>query len=159
MYVEQIDLQCTKSNSSLSLMNAVYGRRTTGILGYSHLTGESAGGQAEHVRVPRDAVNLLRVPEVTPYEKTLHLSDVVGTSGYNVWDTGDREGDSVAVWVSHQVPQPVISELKQAYRVAAMVRTNCNWPVRREMGAVVRCEVCHWYRQRALSAGLHCGED
>jgi D-arabinose 1-dehydrogenase-like Zn-dependent alcohol dehydrogenase len=80
-------------------MNALYGHRLAGIFGYSHLTGGFAGGQAEYVRVPKGAVNLLPVPDGVPDEKVLYLSDVVGTSYHNVVDTGVKEGDVVAVWV------------------------------------------------------------
>lgn len=88
---------CDRTNPS-TLMNAMYGHRLAGIFGYSHLTGGFAGGQAEYVRVPKGAVNLLPVPDGIADEKVLYLSDVVGTSFHNVVDTGVKEGDVVAVW-------------------------------------------------------------
>lgn len=45
---------------------ALYGTRTAGIFGYSHLTGGSAGGQAGYVRVPLCDVNLLETPDDVP---------------------------------------------------------------------------------------------
>ena len=57
-----------------SLMNAMYGHRIAGIFGYSHLTGGFAGGQAEYVRVPKGAVNLLPIPDGVPDgERSLKL--------------------------------------------------------------------------------------
>jgi len=47
----------------------MYGGRTAGIFGYSHLTGGYAGGQAEYVRVPLGDVNLLEIPDDVPDEK------------------------------------------------------------------------------------------
>lgn len=50
-------------------VKAMYGSRTAGIFGYSHLTGGFAGGQAEYVRVPLGDVNLLHIPDEVPDEK------------------------------------------------------------------------------------------
>lgn len=50
-------------------MKSMYGSRTAGIFGYSHLTGGFAGGQAEYVRVPFGDVNLLELPDDVPDEK------------------------------------------------------------------------------------------
>lgn len=56
----------TNSNTT---MKALYGGRTAGIYGYSHLTGGFAGGQAEYVRVPLGDANLLEIPDDVPDEK------------------------------------------------------------------------------------------
>ncbi|KAL2832556.1 chaperonin 10-like protein [Aspergillus cavernicola] len=89
--------QCEKTNEN-TITNAMYGKRTAGIFGYSHFTGGFAGGQAEFLRVPYGDVNLLRIPDEVPDEKALFLSDVVGTSWHCVVDTGVAKGDIVAVW-------------------------------------------------------------
>lgn len=47
----------------------MYGTRTAGLFGYSHLTGGFAGGQAEYVRIPLGDVNLLELPDDVPDEK------------------------------------------------------------------------------------------
>lgn len=65
---QKLSSQCEKTNSS-SLMKSMYGSRTAGIFGYSHLTGGFAGGQAEYVRVPFGDVNLLELPDDVPDEK------------------------------------------------------------------------------------------
>ena len=76
----------------------MYGARTAGIFGYSHLTGGYAGGQAEYVRVPLGDVNLLAIPDDVPDEKALYLSDVLPTAYNCVKDTAVYPGDSVAVF-------------------------------------------------------------
>ncbi|KAL3481455.1 chaperonin 10-like protein [Aspergillus californicus] len=88
---------CEKTNEN-TITNAMYGKRTAGIFGYSHFTGGFAGGQAEFLRVPYGDVNLLEIPDDVPDEKALYLSDVVGTSWHCVVDTGVEKGDIVAVW-------------------------------------------------------------
>jgi len=75
----QLYSQCEKTNEN-SITNAMYGKRTAGIFGYSHFTGGFAGGQAEFLRVPHGDVNLLPIPDEVPDEKALFLSDVIATS-------------------------------------------------------------------------------
>ncbi|KAF2454757.1 chaperonin 10-like protein [Lineolata rhizophorae] len=97
MCAAKLSSQCTRTNAS-TLEKALYGGRTAGMFGYSHLTGGFAGGQAEYVRVPFGAVNLLKVPRGVPDEKALYLSDVLATSWHCVVDTGVRKGSGVAIW-------------------------------------------------------------
>ncbi|KFG86269.1 S-(hydroxymethyl)glutathione dehydrogenase [Metarhizium anisopliae] len=59
--------QCKKTNAN-AIAKAIYGVRTAGMFGYSHLTGGIAGGQAEYVRVPFGDVNLLELPDDVPDE-------------------------------------------------------------------------------------------
>ncbi|OAA34936.1 S-(hydroxymethyl)glutathione dehydrogenase [Metarhizium rileyi] len=94
---KQQSSQCEKTNAN-SMVNAMYGGRTAGIFGYSHLTGGFAGGQAEYVRVPFGDVNLLELPDDVPDEKGLYLSDVLATSYHCVKDTVVAKGDSVAIF-------------------------------------------------------------
>lgn len=54
------------------LMEKMYGHRTGGIYGYTHMLGGWQGGQAEYNRVPYADVNLLPVPD--------HLKDEQGLS-------------------------------------------------------------------------------
>ena len=78
---------------------------TLGMLGYSHFTGGFAGGQAEYVRVPYGAVNLLPLPDNVPDEQGLYLSDVLCTAWHCVVDTGVKDGDVVAVWGAGPIGQ------------------------------------------------------
>lgn len=96
--------QCETTNAN-STMKAMYGGRTAGFFGYSHLTGGFAGGQAEYVRVPLADVNLLEIPDDVPDEKALFLSDVLCTSYHCVEDTGVNEGDKVAVFGAGPIGQ------------------------------------------------------
>lgn len=95
---------CEQTNSN-ELARRLYGRRTAGIFGYSHITGGFAGGQAEWVRVPYGDVNLLKLPDNVPDEKGLYLSDVLGTSWNAVVDTGVSESDVVAIWGAGPIGQ------------------------------------------------------
>ncbi|KAL1974764.1 hypothetical protein VTN31DRAFT_4968 [Thermomyces dupontii] len=97
---------CEKTNAN-ALANKLYGRRTAGMFGYSHLTGGFAGGQAEWVRVPYSDVNLLKLPADVPDEKGLFLSDVLATSWHAVVDTGVEKGDTVAIWGAGPIGQMV----------------------------------------------------
>ncbi|KAK3369917.1 hypothetical protein B0H63DRAFT_454147 [Podospora didyma] len=65
---QKLSSQCERTSSNTT-MKAMYGDRTAGLFGYSHLTGGFAGGQAEYVRVPLSDVNLLEIPDDVPDEK------------------------------------------------------------------------------------------
>lgn len=94
---KSLSSQCAATNASAT-ERTLYGSQTAGMFGYSHLTGGFAGGQAEYVRVPLGAVNLLPIPDAVPDERALYLSDVLCTSYHAVHDTGVEKGDEVAVW-------------------------------------------------------------
>ena len=105
MYCKRkLSSQCERTNSN-TIENAMYGSRTAGMFGYSHLTGGFAGGQAEYVRVPHGDVNLLKLPDDVPDEKGLYLSDVLATSWNCVVDTGVKDGDVVAIWGAGPIGQ------------------------------------------------------
>lgn len=95
--VQKLSSMCERTNSS-SVANAMYGHRTAGMLGYSHLTGGYAGGQAEYVRMPFGDVNLLRIPDGVSDEQALYLSDVLPTSYNCVVDTAIYGGETVGIW-------------------------------------------------------------
>jgi threonine dehydrogenase-like Zn-dependent dehydrogenase len=94
---QKLSSQCDLTNDS-TVQNVLFGSRTAGLFGYSHLTGGFAGGQAEWVRVPYGDVNLLELPDDVPDELGLYLSDVLATSYHGVQDTRVYPGDSVAIW-------------------------------------------------------------
>ncbi|BGP36635.1 hypothetical protein JCM10449v2_000536 [Rhodotorula kratochvilovae] len=97
MCEKKLSSACVKTNNS-SLMNAMYGNRTCGMLGYSHFTGGFAGGQAEYVRIPYGDANCVKVPEGVYDEDALYISDSLVTSFHQVEDTGVEEGDIVGIW-------------------------------------------------------------
>lgn len=69
---------CDETNASKE-QEVMYGHHTAGLLGYSHLTGGYAGGQAEYLRVPLADVNCIKVPQDIPDEKVLFISDILST--------------------------------------------------------------------------------
>src|SRR5579875_237379 len=52
---------CETTNPNAGMAEKLFGHPTSGIFGYSHLTGGYAGGQAEYVRVPFADVNHLKI--------------------------------------------------------------------------------------------------
>jgi len=88
---------CASTNPSAD-QEAMYGHRSGGFFGYSHMTGGYEGGQAEYVRVPFANLNTLKVPEGMPDEKVVLLSDILPTAwhGCEMGDVGP--GRNVAIW-------------------------------------------------------------
>lgn len=122
---QKLSSQCEKTNSN-TIENAMYGGRTAGMFGYSHLTGGFSGGQAEYTRVPYGDVNLLKIPDDVPDEKALYLSDVLATSWNCVVDTKVYDGDIVAVWGAGPIGQMAadFAFMNGARRVIVI---DCNW--------------------------------
>lgn len=102
----KLSSQCEVTNSNTQT-KAMYGGRTAGIFGYSHLTGGFAGGQAEYVRVPLADANLLEIPDDVPDEKALYLSDVLPTAYNAVKDTAVYPGDTLAIFGGGPIGQMV----------------------------------------------------
>jgi threonine dehydrogenase-like Zn-dependent dehydrogenase len=88
---------CDTTNPS-GQMEYLYGHRTAGLLGYSHLTGGYSGGQAEVVRVPFGEFNCIKVPNNLTDQQVLLLSDVVCTGFHGCEVAEVREGDVVVVF-------------------------------------------------------------
>ncbi|KAK3317123.1 chaperonin 10-like protein [Cercophora scortea] len=101
---QKLSSQCEVTCSN-STTKAMYGARTAGLFGYSHLTGGFAGGQAEYVRVPLADVNLLEIPDDVPDEKALFLSDVLPTAYNAVKDTAVYPNDQVAIFGAGPIGQ------------------------------------------------------
>jgi threonine dehydrogenase-like Zn-dependent dehydrogenase len=88
---------CDRTNPSKD-MEEMYGHRTAGLFGYSHLTGGYDGSQADYLRVPIADVNLLKIPTDLPEAKAILLSDVACTA-WHACECGDiKSGQVVAVW-------------------------------------------------------------
>lgn len=115
---KKLSSQCERTNAN-TIENALYGSRTAGMFGYSHLVSGQAGGQAEYVRVPLASVNLLHIPDDVPDEKALYLSDVLCTAWHCVVDTGVKKDDVVAIWGAGPIGQMAaqMSFMKGARRV------------------------------------------
>ena len=100
----------------------LYGYTTSGLFGYSHMTGGYAGGQAQYARVPFADVGPLKIPDGLPDEQVLFLSDIFPT-GYMAAENCDiQRGDTVAVWGCGPVGQMAIRSafLLGAERVIAI---------------------------------------
>jgi len=67
------------------------------LFGYTSLYGAVAGGQAELLRVPQAQYGPIKVPEGTPDEQFLFLSDVLPTSWQAVEYANVPDGGTVAV--------------------------------------------------------------
>ncbi len=89
---------CDTSNPNAEMAAKMMGHAPAGLLGYSHLTGGFAGGQAEYLRVPFADVGPIKIESDLPDDKVLFLSDVFPT-GYMAAENAEIEpGDTVAVW-------------------------------------------------------------
>jgi len=127
---EQYSL-CENSNPNAALAEKMFGFPTSGIFGYSHLTGGYAGGQAEYARVPFADVGPLKIESDLTDEQVLFLSDILPT-GYMAAEMCDiKPGDVVAVWGAGPVGQFAIASalLLGAEKVIAIDR----FPYRLEM--------------------------
>ena len=96
---------CDESNPNHEMAAKVMGHSPAGLLGYSHMLGGFAGGQAEYLRVPYADVGPLKIESDLPDEQVLFLSDIFPT-GYMAAENAEIEpGDTVAVWGCGPVAQ------------------------------------------------------
>ncbi|CAG8571459.1 15490_t:CDS:10 [Funneliformis caledonium] len=102
---------CDVTNPSKEI-EELYGHRTSGTFGYTHLAGGYDGIQAEYVRVPYADINLLQ-------EKLILLSDVACT-GWHANELSEvSKGDIVGIWGCGPVGLSAISWAK--YRGASRI--------------------------------------
>lgn len=88
---------CDTTNPSKT-QELLYGQATSGMFGYSHLTGAYQGGQAEYVRVPLADHNVLKVPEGVDDLDAVLLTDILPTA-WHATEMGEvGPGDIVAIW-------------------------------------------------------------
>src|SRR5215218_1675727 len=95
---QQLFSCCDNSNPNAELAEKMYGFATSGLFGYSHLTGGYAGGQAEFARVPYADVNLQKIPDELSDDQTVFLTDIFPTGWMAAENANIRSGDTVAVW-------------------------------------------------------------
>ena len=89
---------CENTNPNAALAETMFGYSTAGIIGYSHLTGGYAGGQAEFLRVPLADVNLQKVPGDLTDHQVVFLSDIYPTGYMAAEQCNIQSDDTVAVW-------------------------------------------------------------
>jgi len=113
---------CDNSNPNAWMAEKLYGYSTSGLFGYSHLTGGYAGGQAEYARVPFADVGPLKIPDGIPDEQVLFLSDILPTGYMAAENCNIQPGDVVAIWGCGPVGQMAIKSawLLGAARVIAI---------------------------------------
>ena len=102
---QQLYAACDVSNPNPELTEKLYGARGAGMLGYSHMFGGFAGGQAEYLRVPYADVGPIVVPEELSDEQVLFLSDIFPTGYMAAENCNIQKGDTVAVWGAGPVGQ------------------------------------------------------
>jgi threonine dehydrogenase-like Zn-dependent dehydrogenase len=96
---------CENSNPNARLAEKMFGAPTSGIFGYSHLTGGFAGGQAEYVRVPFADVGPLKIDNGIPDESVLFLSDILPTGYMGAEFCEIEPGKVIAIWGAGPVGQ------------------------------------------------------
>jgi threonine dehydrogenase-like Zn-dependent dehydrogenase len=89
---------CDTSNPNAEVARKVMGQSPAGLLGFSHMLGGFAGGQAEYLRVPHADVGPVKIESGLPDEKVLFLSDIFPTGFMAAENCGIEPGDTVAVW-------------------------------------------------------------
>jgi threonine dehydrogenase-like Zn-dependent dehydrogenase len=115
---------CDTSNPNAEVARKAMGHSPAGCLGFSHMLGGFAGGQAEYLRVPFADIGPLKIESDLPDEKVLFLSDIFPT-GYMAAEHAEIEpGDTVAIWGCGPVAQFAIKSawMLKAGRVIAIDR-------------------------------------
>ncbi len=113
---------CDNSNPNAWMAEKLYGYSTSGLFGYSHLTGGYAGGQADYARVPFADVGPLKVPNSLTDEQVLFLSDILPTGFMAAQNCEIAPGDVIAIWGCGPVGQMAVRSafLLGAARVIAI---------------------------------------
>jgi threonine dehydrogenase-like Zn-dependent dehydrogenase len=127
---------CENSNPNASMAEKMFGDSTSGIYGYSHLTGGYAGGQAEYARVPFADVGPIKIESGLEDEQVLFLSDVFPTGWMAAEMCEIKPGDIVAVWGCGPVGQFAIASayLLGAERVIGIDRFDYRLQMARDKG-------------------------
>ena len=150
---------CDNSNPNAWMAEKLYGYTTSGLFGYSHMTGGYAGGQAQYARVPYADVGPIQVPEGIPDEKVLFLSDILPT-GYMAAENCDiKPGDTIAVWGCGPVGQMAIMSawLLGAGRVIAIDQVPERLQMARERGRAETVDLTRedvFDRLKTMTGGL-----
>jgi threonine dehydrogenase-like Zn-dependent dehydrogenase len=99
---------CDNTNPNAWMAEKLYGYTTSGLFGYSHMTGGYAGGQAQFARVPFADVGPIKIPPEVSDEQSLFLSDILPTGYMAAENCNIQQGDVVAVWGCGPVGQMAI---------------------------------------------------
>ena len=143
---------CDNSNPAdkADIGEIAYGHASSGIFGYSHMTGGYAGGQAEYVRVPYGDVGPLKVPDGLTDEQVLFLSDIFPTGWMAAENCEIQPGDIVAVWGCGPVGQfAVRSALLQGAEKVIAIDHHAN---RLELAKAAGAEVLNYHEVKVREA-------
>ncbi|KAJ5969040.1 Branched-chain amino acid aminotransferase II [Penicillium viridicatum] len=112
---------CDNTNPSKE-MEAAYGHRLGGKLGYSRLCGGYPGDQAEYCRVPHADLSCVKAPEFIDARKLLGLANVVTTAWHALELAEVQEGDVLGVWGCGPIGLAVqrLARLRGAKEIYAM---------------------------------------
>ncbi|HEV2693846.1 MAG TPA: zinc-dependent alcohol dehydrogenase, partial [Verrucomicrobiae bacterium] len=89
---------CDTTNPNHQIAEKAMGQSPAGLLGYSHMLGGYAGGQAQYLRVPHADVGPIKIESDLPDEKVLFLSDIYPTGYMAAENANINPGDTVAIW-------------------------------------------------------------
>jgi len=89
---------CERSNRNGQEQAEALGYPVAGALGYSHLTGGYAGGQAEYLRVPFADFGAFKVPDGYSDEQVLFLSDIYPTGYMAAENCSIERGQTIAIF-------------------------------------------------------------
>jgi threonine dehydrogenase-like Zn-dependent dehydrogenase len=96
---------CDTSNPNAEIARKAMGHSPAALLGYSHMLGGFAGGQAQFLRVPFADVGPIKIESDLRDEQVLFLSDIFPT-GYMAAENAEIEpGETIAVWGCGPVAQ------------------------------------------------------
>jgi threonine dehydrogenase-like Zn-dependent dehydrogenase len=89
---------CDNTNTRPYIGEEMLGYATSGMLGYSALTGGYAGAQAQFLRIPLADFNCQVMPEDIPEHQLVFLSDIFPTGYMAAEQCNIQPDDTVAVW-------------------------------------------------------------
>ena len=89
---------CERSNRNGKEQAKALGYGVAGALGYSHLTGGYAGGQAEYARIPFADFGAFIVPDGYSDEQVLFLSDIFPTGYMAAENCNIKKGQTIVVF-------------------------------------------------------------
>jgi threonine dehydrogenase-like Zn-dependent dehydrogenase len=150
---------CDNSNPNAWMAEKLYGFTTSGLFGYSHLTGGYAGGQAQYARVPYADVGPIQVPDGIPDEQVLFLSDILPTGYMAAENCEIKPGDTIAIWGCGPVGQMAIMSawLLGASRVIAIDQVPERLQMAREKGRAETIDLSRedvFDRLKTMTGGL-----
>ncbi|HEY0044451.1 MAG TPA: zinc-dependent alcohol dehydrogenase [Allosphingosinicella sp.] len=132
---------CDNANPATTsdMSETLYGYPMGGALGYAHLTGGYAGGQAEYLRVPYSDVGPVVIPDGLEDDQVLFLSDILPTGWMAAENAEIEPGDTVAVWGCGPVGLFAIQSalVMGAHRVIAIDHYPRRLELAKQMGAEV----------------------